>query len=221
MAKTPRRCCVRNCGVRRISAPPCAASAPTAHRESTRRAMSARAPSCLAQGPPNFLCRGPTCFDALCFAFCENGTERGIRSILLTGAALCASPYDAFDPMLLARCQSRNRLAVVNLRAAPMTALQFFATFCRCLEPVLALDPLSTCLPNYRHPSKRKGYRNRGQASSLPRRELRVRRLRPKWFGGSKTRVPHSRRTSHKYFDRCFPANRPWSSIMPLIMSSA
>jgi hypothetical protein len=133
---------VRNCGVRRISAPPCAASAPTAHRESTRRAMSARAPSCLAQGPPNFLCRGPTCFDALCFAFCENGTERGIRSILLTGAALCASPYDAFDPMLLARCQSRNRLAVVNLRAAPMTALQFLATFCRCLEPVLALDPL-------------------------------------------------------------------------------
>ena len=151
--------------------------------------------------------------------FCENGTERGIRSISPYGCRLV--PYDAFDPMLLARCQSRNRLAVVNLRAAPMTALQFFATFCRRLEPVLALDPLSTCLPNYRHPSKRKGYRNRGQASSLPRRELRVRRLRPKWLGGSKTRVPHSRRTSHKYFDRCFPPNRPWSSIMPFIMSSA
>ena len=222
MAKTPRRCCVRNCGVRWISAPLCAACAPTAHRESTRRPMSARAPSCLAQGATKLSLPGTNLLRSSLLRLSARTARKEVYvPFLLTGAALCASPYDAFDPMLLARCQSRNRLAVVNLRAAPMTALQFFATFCRCLEPVLALDPLSTRLPNYRHPSKRKGYRNRGQASSLPRRELRVRRLRPKWLGGSKTRVPHSRRTSHKYFDRCFPANRPWSSIMPLIMPSA
>lgn len=128
--------------------------------------------------------------------------------------------YGVFYPGLGDPRRWRGRRATASRLARPTAAQEFFARFCMCLAPVLAPGPLSAHRPSYRRPSKRKGCRNMGRASSWDQYRQCAHRSRPMLSDVSRSRGLHWRHTSHRRFDRCCFARRRCPSRQVFIMLS-